>query len=74
MGNLFYGLLAHLSDALERPDNAALESVLARNLFADVEKPDVVPLAAYVRTEADRLAGLPATMLMAGRLKESAAA
>jgi cytochrome b pre-mRNA-processing protein 3 len=74
MGNLFYGLLAHLSGALERPDNVALESALCRNLFAEVENPDVAPLAAYVRAEADRLAGLPAATLLAGRLRESAAA
>ena len=74
MGNLFYGLLAHLADALERPDNSALEAVLARNLFADIPEPNVAPLATYVRAEADRLAAVPAKTIMAGRLEESTAA
>jgi cytochrome b pre-mRNA-processing protein 3 len=74
MGSLFYGLLAQLSDALDRSGNEPLEAALARNLFAGSEVASAVPVAAYARAEADRLAAVPATTIMAGRLAESAPA
>jgi cytochrome b pre-mRNA-processing protein 3 len=74
MSSLFFGLLAHLGDALERPGTAALEAGLARNLFAGVENADAAAAAAYVRAEADRLAGIPIAAIMAGHLEGRAAA
>jgi cytochrome b pre-mRNA-processing protein 3 len=74
MGNLFYGLLARLGEALEQPGTAALEAALQRNLFAGVEGAHVRAAAAYVRDEADRLAGISAAAIMAGHLERGAAA
>jgi cytochrome b pre-mRNA-processing protein 3 len=74
MGNLFYGLLANLDDALDRSDDAALEGVITRNVFAGAATSNAPPLAAYVRAQADRLAALPVASLLAGRLDEVAAA
>jgi cytochrome b pre-mRNA-processing protein 3 len=74
MGNLFYGLLASLGDALDKADNAQLEAVITRNVLAGATTPAAAPLATYVRAEADRLSALPAADILAGRLNQAAAA
>ena len=55
MGNLFYGLMTSLNEAMERGDRAEAEAVLKRNLFADVEGADVVALTNYVEAEYAKL-------------------
>lgn len=59
MGNLFYGLVGVLGEALDRRDRAALESVLVKNVYAGGDTPHAAQLAAYVLEEADRLAAQP---------------
>ena len=39
MGNIFYGLLAHLNEAMDKGDRAALEAVLTRNIYESAEAP-----------------------------------
>ncbi|MCS6758411.1 MAG: ubiquinol-cytochrome C chaperone, partial [Candidatus Devosia euplotis] len=48
MGNVFFGLLAALSEVMDRDDLAALESVLSRNVFDDGQGPHVQAMAAYL--------------------------
>ena len=48
MGNVFFGLLAALSEAMDRPDHAALEAVLSRNVFGDHQGPQVRAMAEYL--------------------------
>jgi len=55
MGNLFYGLMTSLNEAMEKGDRAEAESVLKRNLFADAEGADVVALTDYVEAEYAKL-------------------
>jgi cytochrome b pre-mRNA-processing protein 3 len=69
MGNIFYGLLANLNEAMDRNDSAAVEAVLARNLFdADADAP-VGELAAYLFAEAARLEAQPLEAIIAGRIE-----
>ncbi|WP_193336292.1 ubiquinol-cytochrome C chaperone family protein [Devosia beringensis] len=48
MGNVFFGLLAALSEAMDRNDPAALQAVLARNVFADSQEAEVSAMAEYL--------------------------
>lgn len=75
MGNVFYGLLAALSEALDSGDRAAVEAVVARNFFADGNvPPGAASLADYLVAEGARLAALPAAEIRAGRLAREEAA
>lgn len=68
MGNIFFGLLAALNDALDRKDDEALLAVLARNVFSDVGEGDVAGLAQYVTACDAALAAQSSHEIMAGRL------
>lgn len=48
MGNIFFGLLAALNEAMDRNDRAALETVLSRNIFDGSSGPHVTALADYL--------------------------
>src|SRR5690606_37952888 len=48
MGNIFFGLLAALNEALDRSDADAVAAVLGRNVLADAPEADAAALAAYV--------------------------
>ncbi|MHA6298915.1 ubiquinol-cytochrome C chaperone family protein [Devosia sp. CAU 1758] len=48
MGNIFFGLLAALNEALDRNDAEALAGVLARNIFEGEDSPQLRALADYV--------------------------
>lgn len=48
MGNLFFGLLAALSEAMDRNDLPALERVLSRNIFDGGEGENVAAVARYL--------------------------
>jgi cytochrome b pre-mRNA-processing protein 3 len=63
MGNLFYGLVGAVGDALDSSDPRALEAVLVRNVYAGAGG-GAADLATYLRAEADRLAGTPVAELM----------
>lgn len=74
MGNAFYGLLAHLNEAIDGADSAAVEAVLVRNVFGGSETPSSAPFAAYLLAEAARLEAVPASAIVAGRLASEVAA
>lgn len=56
MGNVFYGLMGVLGEALDSGDATNVESVLARNVYGG-ENPHAPALAAYLIDEARRLDG-----------------
>jgi cytochrome b pre-mRNA-processing protein 3 len=66
MGGIFYGLLRHLGDALDRDDPALIEEVLVRNVYEGTPAPGAAKLAAYLREEAHRLAALRPEAIIAG--------
>lgn len=68
MGNIFYGLLASLNEAMDRNDPAAVEAVLVRNVFGGQPAEGAAPLAAYLIAEARKLAAQPVDSITAGRI------
>lgn len=74
MGNIFYGLLTNLSEAMDRADRAEVEEVIRRNLFDGADEAAAAQLAAYLFDEAARLERQPTAAIMAGKLEMGAAA
>ncbi|HTM77097.1 MAG TPA: ubiquinol-cytochrome C chaperone family protein [Devosia sp.] len=74
MGNIFFGLLAALNDAMDRKDLPALAAVLSRNVFDGDEGPQVQALAEYLLAEDTRLAAQPAASITGGAITFEAAA
>jgi cytochrome b pre-mRNA-processing protein 3 len=74
MTTMFYGLLTNLDAPLATGDVAAVEAVLARNIYGDDSGISARPLAEYLIVEARGLAAVPAGELMAGHLGEGQAA
>jgi cytochrome b pre-mRNA-processing protein 3 len=74
MGNLFYGLLANISDAIDKADRTELETVLTRNVFGGEAVPGVAMLADYLLAEAAAIAVRPVREIVAGRLLDEVAA
>lgn len=74
MGNVFYGLLAKLSEALDRGDAAELEAVLVRNIFDNMPTSSAASLAAYLTEAAERLAAQPVDAIIAGQVELGRAA
>ncbi len=74
MGNIFFGLLAALNDALDRKDADAVAAVLARNIFGETALGDVSALAAYVMACDAALADQADETIMAGQLQFEVAA
>jgi cytochrome b pre-mRNA-processing protein 3 len=74
MGNIFFGLLAALNEAMDRDDRAALQTVLSRNLFDGAAGPHVEALADYLLAEDRALASQPATTITGGALNFQVAA
>jgi cytochrome b pre-mRNA-processing protein 3 len=64
MGNLFYGLVGAVGEALDDADPKALEAVLVRNVYAGASGHEA-ELAGYLRAEASRLASTPVAELTA---------
>jgi cytochrome b pre-mRNA-processing protein 3 len=56
MGNLFYGLVEVLGEALDDGDTGAVEAVLVKNVYGGPNL-GAAPLAGYLVAEAARLAG-----------------
>jgi len=74
MGSIFYGLLTNLNEAMDRNDSAAVEAVLARNLFEADATASVSQLADYLFAEARRLDGQSLDAIVAGRIELGEAA
>lgn len=74
MGNIFFGLLAAMSEAMDRDDAEALQAVLSRNIFDGATGPHVVALADYLMAEDKALATQPGAAITGGVLIFEAAA
>ena len=73
MGNIFFGLMTSLNQAMDRDDRPGVEAVLVRNVFADAT-PHAAALAEYLFAEAAQLAAQPAAAIRSGRLDMAVAA
>lgn len=74
MGNIFFGLLAAMNEAMDRKDVAALEAVLARNIFDGEGGPNVHALALYVMAEDTSLLTQTADAITGGSIRFEVAA
>ena len=74
MGNIFFGLLAAMNEALDRNDAVALQGVLIRNVYGETPDAQVEALAAYLMAEDQALAAQNATAITRGELSFEAAA
>ena len=74
MGNLFFGLLASLDDALASSDPAAVEVVLVRNIYGENANPFAHQLAEYLIAESAALAAQPADAIVTGQISMGEAA
>jgi hypothetical protein len=74
MGNLFYGLMTNLNEAMERGDRAEVEAVLRRNLFDGAEAARVGPLADYLEAEFAQLKLQPVEAVIGGKVRLGEAA
>jgi cytochrome b pre-mRNA-processing protein 3 len=68
MGNIFYGLLAHLNEAMDKGDAAEVEAVLVRNIYDGEPSPHAPALAAYLMSEGAKLDAQLVGEIIAGRL------
>jgi len=74
MGNIFFGLLAAMNEAMDRDDRVGLQAVLSRNIFAGATGPHVEALADYLFAEDAALAGQDAGSITGGALNFEVAA
>ena len=74
MGNLFYGLLSAVNEAMDAGNRPALEQALRRNLFDGAESAPAVALAGYLEDRDRALADHPIADIVGGRLKLEQAA
>ena len=74
MGNLFFGLLAAMNEAMDRNDGDALAGVLARNVFDGQDAQQLRALADYVVARDAELAAQPVEAITAGVVTFGAAA
>lgn len=74
MGNLFYGLLGAVNEAMDKADREGLEQALRRNLFDDAETASVARLSQYLEERDRELAGQPIADIIKGRLNMEQAA
>ncbi|MNL43475.1 Ubiquinol-cytochrome C chaperone [compost metagenome] len=74
MGNIFFGLLAALNEALDRDDVEALAVVLARNIFEGEDTAQLRALAEYVRSRDAELATQSVESITAGDIRFEVAA
>jgi cytochrome b pre-mRNA-processing protein 3 len=71
MGNLFYGLVEALTEALDSGEPGKVELVLDRNIYGATSS-HAASLAHYLVEEAARLAAQPAEAIAAGQLGAAA--
>ncbi len=74
MGNIFFGLMTNVSEAMDRDDRAGLEAVLRRNLFDDGQAARLDALVGYLFDRDADLKRQPVEAIVAGRLETEVAA
>lgn len=68
MGNIFFGLLAAINEAMDRNDAEALAGVLSRNIYAGEQADHARTLAAYVIAQDGKMRPQPTEAILAGNL------
>ena len=68
MGNVFFGLLAAMNQAMDGEDASALQAVLSRNVFDGGTGPHVEALARYLLAGDRALSAQPVASITAGRI------
>lgn len=74
MGNLFFGLLAAINEAMDRADREALAAVFSRNIYEGAGMDHARTLADYFITQDQALAALPVETITGGTLTFGTAA
>lgn len=74
MGNIFFGLLAAINEAMDRSDIDALAGVLARNIFEGGDSAQLRALADYIVARDAELAAQPTGAITSGKVQFEAAA
>jgi len=74
MGNLFYGLLGAVNEAMDAGNREGLEAALRRNLFDNAEEAQVAPLAGYLLERDAELTIVPFARIVTGNLSPEHAA
>ncbi|WDR06082.1 ubiquinol-cytochrome C chaperone family protein [Devosia rhodophyticola] len=74
MGNIFFGLLAALNQAMDRGDAEAVAEVLGRNILDDAASANINELAAYLIEQDKYLAAQFAHTIIDGTIAFEAAA
>lgn len=74
MGNIFFGLLAAINEALDRNDEDALAGVISRNIYDGSDTPELRALTAYIISRDADLACQPAESITGGNLTFEVAA
>src|SRR5690606_20848029 len=72
MGNVFYGLLTRLNEALDRGERTDVEAVLTRNLFDTGHAAAVAELANYLFAGAAALETQPLETIVRGHIEFAA--
>lgn len=72
MGELFYGLLASLSDALDAADHEALRQALVRNIYGGESPDSVEQMALYVEQLEQHLNTQDTKTILAGEISMDA--
>lgn len=73
MGELFYGLLAGVTDGLEKSDDDELAGVLRRNIYGGEDNPHLAEFCTYIRNFATQLQDIPDDTILNGNMTLSAA-
>jgi cytochrome b pre-mRNA-processing protein 3 len=68
MGNLFFGLLSNISEAMDRNDQPSLEAVLARNIYDEAGDGHASRMAAYLIAQDRALHSQSSADIMNGKL------
>ncbi|WP_449396202.1 ubiquinol-cytochrome C chaperone family protein [Devosia riboflavina] len=74
MGNLFFGLLAAINEAMDRGDKEALATVFSRNIYEGAGMDHARTLADYFMAQDQALAALPVESITGGTVTFGTAA
>lgn len=72
MGNIFYGLMTNINEAMDRNDRAEVEAVIRRNLFEDAPDAAAGALTAYLFERAESLDRQPTASIVGGKIEMGA--
>lgn len=74
MGELFYGMLASIGDAIDEDDQVALQEALSRNIFGGEHPGSLQPIANYLISLDQDLNQIETPTILAGTLSMKAVA